>query len=378
MFIYISITFLYPRITCMHISLPLLVIFAILDFMKEKREPAYYIPLFSLFMVWCAICIVFGAGQSQQAVDAVYGMVRLFIIPFILVVIVYNSKMSNRDLDLVLKSFCFIAAINGIINVAMALRNPTERIGAFWGTAMTINGYYLLSFFLSIAFVLKEEKKIQKIVYASCALLIVLGILFTYTRMALLGVFFGFFILILKVKKLRKIALFVSIIIILAIPSSMTKRINEGVEGDSSTLVRTMAWYNSAILIQKHPITGIGFNTLSHIYKSILPVRSLYAEHSHNLYIRIMLETGVFGFIIFFSLMLSIMYRSYKILVRAGPLREFYFVIFVAVISLLFACLTDVFIIDHYVGFEFWFLLAFLYKMAMDYKKGIQEMNAEE
>ena len=81
---------------------------------------------------------------------------------------------------------------------------------------------------------------------------------------------------------------------------------------DSSFLYRLEVWKTCIEIIKDNFVTGIGFGTLFKHVGDYSNVISSKIEHSHNLYLQIITETGILGFSLFFSLIISIL-KKFKI-----------------------------------------------------------------
>ncbi len=155
---------------------------------------------------------------------------------------------------------------------------------------------------------------------------------------------------------------FIAIALIpLVIPSSMMHRGEMVSMMDISILIRLIAWYKAIFLIAENPIFGIGFSTWKDIYHSMVPVPNLYAQHAHNVYINLLLEIGVIGtlayMVVIFKSMLMYHLKAVK------PQNDMVaFCVWTGMLSLLFACLTDIFIQQYQVSLLFWITLALMVK----------------
>ncbi|MBN1214464.1 MAG: O-antigen ligase family protein, partial [Candidatus Lokiarchaeota archaeon] len=197
--------------------------------------------------------------------------------------------------------------------------------------------------------------------YAGLASLIFLGILFTYTRMALLSTVIGFIILSLSTKRLRKYIFMVIILLPIIIPSSLHQRFSLGLIEDYSMIIRYLAWHKSVILIKEN-LLGIGFNSFAHLYQNMVPLKFLYAEHSHNVYLRFMLELGILGFLAYFYMIISIL-RSFYFAIKTSSYFLFYLSLIISIIVILIACITDVFIARYSVAIYFWLIMGLMNKL---------------
>jgi O-antigen ligase len=148
----------------------------------------------------------------------------------------------------------YVASLVGFLGVIIAITNPTERIGSTWETAMTINAFYVFSFFISLGLAFREKSMIQKYFFYFLSLIILFGMLFTYTRIALLSVFFGAILLAIRLKEVRKFAIVVLLLVMLFIPASMVERAGKNIFEDSSVIIRLFAWVHSFELIKQNPI----------------------------------------------------------------------------------------------------------------------------
>ncbi|NLO11857.1 MAG: O-antigen ligase family protein [Candidatus Cloacimonetes bacterium] len=241
----------------------------------------------------------------------------------------------------------------------IALLNPFERLGSFWVTAMTINGFYTVAFFFAITLALYHKSRLKKLVNAICALLILLGMLYTYTRMAILAVAFGIFLLMLRLKVMRYLGLALMLLMPLLIPSSMSSRIQLGFTYDVSLVIRALAWYLAITQIIRFPLTGMGFSVWSTWYAKVIPLPMLYAQHTHNLFLNLMIDMGIIGTGAFLYLIFIPMHRYYRRFIK-GSQDILSFGFWVSMMALLFACITDIFIQQYSISILFWVSLGLM------------------
>ncbi len=292
----------------------------------------------------------------------------LILSPILLIIIIYNSRINIFEIKKILKLLIYIAVIVSAVGVYLAIRNPDLRIGSLWVTAMTINAFYLISFFIAIGFSLEEKAIKNKVIYIIFSAIILLGMVFSYTRMALLSVSLGLFLIVLRIKEIRKYIPFLIFFIFFIIPVSLHERLSRGLLEDTSMIVRYIAWFNSFQIIKKNLLFGIGFNTFAHIYQNYIPLKWLYAEHSHNIYLRFMMEFGIIGFSAYFYILIKILVKFYHIIKHHDSFNLF-FCLFIGIVSILFSCLTDVFISRYSISILFWIILGFMLKIVYELEK---------
>lgn len=82
------------------------------------------------------------------------------------------------------------------------------------------------------------------------------------------------------------------------------------VSGRSSTSVRVQIWHSSAVMIQEHPVFGIGYANFESVYRQVVP--RLYwpplewlVTQPHNLYLALWTQTGVLGLAAFLWLIIT-------------------------------------------------------------------------
>jgi len=97
------------------------------------------------------------------------------------------------------------------------------------------------------------------------------------------------------------------------LPPAVVERINmttnENNELDNSAEMRLKVWKSSMELFNSNRLVGVGFNTF--------PYLGLPLGDAHNLYVKILVEQGIIGFIIFLMIILTALYYGWKLYRRA-------------------------------------------------------------
>lgn len=360
--LFIAVYSLKPNLFGFYLSL----VFLILVFLVElvfKEKPAIIIP-YPVLIFTLLVAGIQAMANARNFSDGFEYFSTTILVPFVAILATANSNSSESDLESWSRFIIVIAVVLGFIGIIISVLNPLSRIGSLWVTAMTINGFYLMAFFFTIGLMLISRKLFSKYILLFFAGIIFLGMLYTYTRITLAAVAFGFFLLLLKIKDLRKVFFLFVFLTPLLIPSSMLLRIQNGLTSDVSMLIRIVAWYHAIAQIEKNFLWGIGFNTWEHIYSSWVPYMVLYTKHPHNVYLRVMVEMGIFGFLAYFGLIASILHKFYRNCIMRNQ-SKFDFAVFIAVVAVLFACITDVFIQQVGVSLPFWITLGLMYKKAV-------------
>lgn len=316
------------------------------------------------------LLIILLLGTSIQALlraasftDAFSYFCSTALVPLLILTYFTNSRVSWTMLLSWLKLAVYISAGLGVIGVVMGILNPAERLGSLWITAMTINGFYTITFFFALGLVMNEEKPVPKLRWSVMALFIFLGMMYTYTRMALVAVIFGLGLIMWRIKRFRLVGIITLGLVPLLIPASMVLRFQAGFQLDESMFIRFLAWYFSLGQILNNFWFGIGISTWKTWYAGVVPMRQFYAEHPHNLWLKIWVEIGVFGLLAYFALIGKIMRRFWRNCVKTSD-SQLAYMVFLGALALLFSCLTDIFIQQYSVSIIFWLTMGFMLSLS--------------
>ncbi len=355
--IMISTFFLKPMHNTNYLAMGLLIILLLTRYISGSGHKMY-IP----YPIAMSLLLLFGAIALTKTYvsDGRLYFVSTVIVPILVFVIIRNAKSSPQDLLIWMRIIVIIATFLAMFGVLVAIRNPMERIGSTWSNAMTINGFYTIAFFFAIGLTIQTVVTEYRLLWIAAAVIIFFGMVYTYTRIAMVAVLFGLFMLMLRAKKMRLYGLIAMGLMPLIIPSSMAQRIAVGLSYDVSILIRLIAWYHAIGLIIKHPFTGIGFSTWQDIYHNIMPINRLYAQHAHNLYINLALEMGLIGTIAYLTIIGKTLVSYYRKIVK--PQNDLVqYTVLISVLAILVSCITDIFIEQYQISVMFWVTLALMY-----------------
>ncbi len=135
-------------------------------------------------------------------------------------------------------------------------------------------------------------------------------LIYTWSRGAWLGFMLGVIIFMLMYSKKTLAAMLFCLLGIpflpFVLPESIIQRFTSiGDLGDSSTSYRVYIWNGVVKMLKDYLFTGIGIGNES--FKLVYPAYALSgietAPHSHNLYLQITVELGIFGLIVFLALL---------------------------------------------------------------------------
>lgn len=196
----------------------------------------------------------------------------------------------------------------------------------------------------------RDEKK-EKINYAIdffgiC--LLATGLFFSFSRAAWISFFFGLIIIgvvnfVQNKKRIEKVLLYIVLTLILVFSSLIVQyknlvivRVTDSTITESKSINERIASYEIAKeLLKEHWVLGVGAGNYGLKVKNKMPDLEYYAyQPTHNVYLLVLLEIGVFGFIFYIS---TLIYIAYTIIKR-GDGYDLSFIV----------CLMTMFFFDHW------------------------------
>ena len=238
------------------------------------------------------------------------------------------------------------------------------RIAATLGNPNSYTAFLILIIFPIIILAIAEKSRNKRITYILLAVLLIINIVLTGSRNAILAFAIGCVVLSITYNWKLIYLLIVSIATSLFIPRVL-ERIKEIID-PTQNLSRIKIWGIALKMIKEHPITGIGngnFVTLYDSYVKKYPDLE-YPDYkhmpSHNSYLKVESELGIIGIISFLGILLSTIQKLIKLIkVEKDRFLSLFFMGFLAsVISFLFMNLSDNLFFIPKVTSYFWLVIA--------------------
>ena len=146
---------------------------------------------------------------------------------------------------------------------------------------------------LNISILLFEKKVKWKLLGLISTLLGVGGIIVTYSRGGWLSLLAAIFIVaLLRSKKVVLIFMIILLIIPLFMPDAVMNRFKSITDlNESSNRGRILIWKAGINMVKDHPILGVGWHNVKHIYKDYkLHSHDTIYVQLHNVYLHILAE----------------------------------------------------------------------------------------
>ena len=294
-------------------------------FKSSLKDLRFVMKPILIFLAYCFISLLWSHHFNVN----LQGFGKFFR-NFLLIIIIFHTFKSVPDAYRFLQCLVFSAAfasVNGLIQYFA--RHDLFLWQDFWGDRVrasfpdpgTFSSYLSLFLPISVALLwssLREAKKFLIFSYGMAAILITLGLYMSFTKnvfyfLALTSVFLFFFSEAPKKIKLYtgSIAYVALLVLFLSVPI-LSFFINKlGVPMKE----RLYLWSFSQKMIQDAPILGHGLNSYSQIHTRYFPAienfpggyRYLYLGYPHNGYLKMWVEIGLMGLILYLIIYFQIL-----------------------------------------------------------------------
>ena len=239
--------------------------------------------------------------------------------------------------------------------MSSTLQNP-NLLGAYLLMVLSVAGSYVLTYFKA-----KRYEEVYKIL--PVAIVVFLVMLLTYSR----GIWVSFAAMVLYwgiVVERRLLWSLLGIPIVLYFyQGEIAGRLWSLFHGqDTSVALRWALWDSTTYIIAEHPIFGIGWNTFWLVYPDYnyfiqAPVILMY--HAHNLYLNMLAEIGIPGFILFMTVIIGHAVAALR-LDGDGFRKSAQIGMGTLVVAMLVSGLSDFELYSHQVAVVFWQLLGWV------------------
>jgi putative inorganic carbon (HCO3(-)) transporter len=190
------------------------------------------------------------------------------------------------------------------------------RVFSVFANPNVFGEYLLLAIPISVIGLIISRRVIAKLYYAGVCAVLLLNLALTYSRGCYLALVLGVFVFTLMMER-RLIAVAAAGVFLLPalLPADITARFASITNlADSSTSYRIFIYQGTIRILERFWLLGLGqgieaFNKVYPLYG----FNAVSAPHSHNLFLQVFVETGVFGFAAF----LGVLFCYFKTLLPA-------------------------------------------------------------
>ena len=270
-----------------------------------------------LFLIISAISTVF-----SHSITGSIGVLGMYIIFITFYYIIRDQVRRVETLEGIFKIFALSAAVVSIYGILQYVfgwntqnawidetmfEEATMRAYSTLANPNVLGEYLILALpIVAVVFVNWTKTLWQKIVYGAFFCMTFLCLVLTQSRGCWIGFFVSAIIFVSYYRSsLWKIIPFVLLVLPFVLPDTIINRLlSVGDMSDSSTSYRVFIWLGTLNMLQHFWIGGIGLGEAA--FRSVYPYYSytgIVAPHSHNLYLQLIVESGVINLGVFVAAM---------------------------------------------------------------------------
>lgn len=254
------------------------------------------------------------------------------------------------------------------------------RVYSTFDNPNVLGQYLVLVIPVSFAAMCSAESLIKRFIFFAMTAIMSACLLFTWSRAAWVAIILaiGFF-LVIKDRRWASLCVLVLIVLPFVLPESILLRLlSIGNLKDSSTAYRVSVWVASARMAKDYIISGIGLGSgaFERVYQQYALNGAGFAIHSHNFYIQLVVEMGIFGLVSFVSIIYTAFRRITAARLGDRTLRNFAFAVGGALIGYLFQGMAENLWYNYHMVLIFWIYLALL-ESGVSLSEGVKHDLAE-
>lgn len=238
-----------------------------------------------------------------------------------------SYKTTTKDHRILFNTFISVATISGVYTVVQLIYtmylgysiDKTLRMPSFLENPNNLGAYSILAFFIVIMLLICTKKIAYKLFYGLSSVLLLINIMFSQSRNALIAIVIGAFIIAALYDKRFIILSFILPVIFLIIPSIRSRVFQ--IFDMSQNSSRFKIWNIDWLIIKDHPLAGIGYENFSVQYPlytaqnpNFIVENGYIAIHPHNIFLKIQTELGIIGSVLFIAFIITTIITLYKLI----------------------------------------------------------------
>lgn len=296
-------------------SLYVFILFLLFIIESFAKDEIIWIPswvmLFSIF--------VFGfIAFLKSTHDGDLYFLGTIVAPIFLFLMLINTIKTPTRITILMNLLIVDGVILSLISLYTALFRVVtfkERLSSVWSDFNIFAGFLMVLVFFSLTFLLNSRKNHLKFFYFVSLFILLIGLYLTESRGVWLASLFAISFYVLKrPKAIVPAILFIGIIGYLFFPVLKERFFfTRYFASDASSIGRLQAWYATILMLKDYWLLGAGFDGFLTYKDHYLGFFRLFVPHSHNTYLRLWLELGIFGFISYMYFFVKGFIYSFKV-----------------------------------------------------------------
>jgi putative inorganic carbon (hco3(-)) transporter len=244
------------------------------------------------------------ALEPSRALQGLIEFLKVIVMFIVMVNVVRTEKRLRRLILLVLFVSCVlsVAALNDYAhgNLALEGRRIAGLIGGLFSNPNDLALHLVTMIPISFTLFLCSRGPLNKTLYLICSLLLMLGLVCTFSRGGFLGFVFVIGFLAWKLARRNRVifgavALTMVLAAVALAPSAYRSRL--ATTSDDSAQARTDDLKRSILVAARHPLFGVGMDNYI-LYSNM-------NKATHNAYTQVAAEMGLAGFLIYVWFLVS-------------------------------------------------------------------------
>jgi putative inorganic carbon (HCO3(-)) transporter len=244
------------------------------------------------------------ALEPSRALQSFVEFSKVIAIFIVMVNVVRTEKRLRALMLLVLLASCLlsIAALNDYAqgNLALQGRRIAGLIGGLFSNPNDLALHLVTMIPISLTLMLGSRRLLNRALYLGCSLLLMAGMVATFSRGGFLGFVCVMGFMVWKLARRHRVvfaavALIALLAIITIAPSSYRSRL--ATTDDASAVARTDDLKRSMLVAARHPVFGVGMDNYI-IYSNT-------NKTTHNAYTQVAAEMGLVALLIYFAFLIT-------------------------------------------------------------------------
>jgi O-antigen ligase len=294
-------------------------------FLQDSKFILKNFAVWMLLLVW-GIYIVYRTPKLSVGIVYYFGVL---LAPFLLFTIIQNFSINLRNIYIFFVYLFISGIILGILTfyvLTLVNFDMTIRISSlFWNDRNILSSYYMILFMFCLSFIIHNVNPRAKIFHFGVLGVLAMSLFLIQTRGVWLALLFSIAVFFIKRPKVIIIASIIILLLAVIFRDIIMTRylsvVNFGT--DLSSLGRLQAWIASIVLIKDSLLIGYWFDSFLDLRDNAYSLYLVPVIHSHNTYLRSILETGLIGSILYFSFFFRALYYSVKLKKKTRNNLEF-------------------------------------------------------
>lgn len=342
--------------------------------MLIRNKVFIYINILFLTVVLFMVISVVGTGDYKAWLQETIRFISVYFVVLYCMVDYKNLYESKKIINVILFGSGFVALLGlyQYFTERLILKNfiadytfgVNVRVTSIFSNPNTFAAFIIILIFPLLMVAIYEKNLYKRIAYSVILVLLIVNLIMTFSRSAWIGLILGLTILtIVWNKKLLGVLVILLSIGVVASPirSRFLDLFSKTVNDD-----RIKIWKTYIQMIKDHTLLGVGNGNGLNMYDYYIAKypELMYNSHtrypSHNSYLKVFSEIGIFGVIAFIAILVVVLIiiNKYYNKVNDGFMKAVYIGLFASISSICFMNLYDNLFFVPKMIMIFWILVA--------------------